>query len=110
MKLASGQFAKQANRQLAALQSMLQELAQSAAARDVRKAAINPFLREQGEFLAGSGQQLSDLLAGYIPGLAPKLQASPITDTAVGLGLGGAGGYALSQFLNPDPEYYQARY
>jgi hypothetical protein len=108
MKLESGQFAKHANAQLLAMQKILQDLAQGPAAREIRDAAVTPFLKQQGEFLAGSGKTLSDMLSEYIPGLAPRMQANPISDTAVGLGLGGLGGFGLGQLLQSEPP--QGRY
>ena len=86
-----------------ALQKMLQEAASGPMARDIRQSAVTPFLREQGEFLAGSGRQLGDFLGEHVPGVGEYFAKNPISDTSVGLGLGGLSQAALASLLQSSP-------
>lgn len=109
MRLESGEFAKHAaHPAIAAMQRMFSGAAKSPVGQELRSLAINPFLRQQGEFLAGSGKTLSDVLADWAQtagasGMAQRLSTTPIPDAAVGLGLGGLGGLTAGRLMYGGP-------
>jgi len=89
---------------VSSISRLLSDAVSNPLARDIRHLAVNPFLREQGEFMAGSGKALSDALARLseyagAPGVAQSMRASPVSDSAVALGAGGLGGLLGGKLL-----------
>jgi len=108
MKINSGEFAKYAAHPMVEAAQSLMEQAARGPGRELRELAINPMLRSQGEFMAGSGQGLTDILqewAGTLGGqrgsemFTRALGGRPISDSAVALGAGGLGGTLLGGLL-----------